>query len=87
MKLIINSTTLQLLVNSRRGSKAFAKLLPLLDTSGVLYATYEELAHLLGYRTRSGCYKAVKKLIDLGIFYREETRLALSLERIVHFND
>lgn len=84
MKLVIHPNTLQLLVKSRRGSKAFAKLLPLLDTSGVLYATYEEMARLLGYRTRSGCYKAVKKLIELGVVNRDNdiARLELSLGRL-----
>lgn len=84
MKLVINPHTLQLLVKSRRGSKAFAKLLPLLDTSGVLYATYEELARLLGYRTRSGCFKAVKKLIEIGVVKRDNntTRLELAIGRL-----
>lgn len=49
--------------------------------------TYEELAKLLGYKTRAGAYQAIKKLKNIGVL--EQTKngtVQLTMEGIVFKN-
>lgn len=55
------------ILKSRRGCKALASLLPLLQSGTEINLTYDELARVMGYRNRSGAYKAMKVLEQLGV--------------------
>lgn len=77
--LVINPLGLQRLLETRRGSKALAKLLPLLIGGKTIDLTYEELRELLRYKTRAGAYQAVKKLVSIGTLEQTPEGLRLKL--------
>ena len=64
--LCITPEHLHNILKSKRGCKALASLLPHLQ-SGELNVTYDELARIMGYKNRSGAYKAIKVLEQLGV--------------------
>lgn len=66
-KLVVPFCLLQRVCQSRRASKALAKLLPLFEDKPEIKITYNELAKHLGYTNRSGAYKAIKILESLGV--------------------
>lgn len=81
---IIAPTILAKTLKSRRGSRAFAKLLPLFEEREYLDLTYKELAKLLGYRNKSGAHKAIKILESLEVVTHDDNGyLRLTMEGII----
>lgn len=64
--------------------RGLAKLLPLFEDSSKVNITYEKLAKLMGYKNKSGAFKAIKILEGLGVVTRdEEGYLHLTMEGII----
>lgn len=63
------------LLHSKILTRVYYKLLTLVqgdDTIGIVYSNYDELAKKLGFKTRSGCWKAIKKLERLDLITSTE---------------
>lgn len=80
---ILHPVCLVEVLRSKRASKTLAKLIPLLAHTE-LKITYEEMAKLLGYKTRAGAYKAIKQLVNTGILEQSENgTVHLAMEGII----
>lgn len=53
--------------------KVFVRLLELTDTSFYYYPikSYQHLAKVLGFKTKSGVWKAINKLVNMGLISLE----------------
>lgn len=81
--IICSPSCLVTVLKSRRASKTLAKLIPLLVNTEIKI-TYEEMAKLLGYKTRAGAYKAIKLLINMGILEQsDDGTVQLAMEGII----
>jgi len=74
---------LQRVCNSRRASKTLAKLLPLFEDNPTIKITYDKLAKYLGYRNRSGAYKAIKILESMGVVTTDGSYLQLTMGNLL----
>ena len=83
-RLLLSTHSLLGILSNRRGVKVLKKLIPLLDEELKLKGTYEELATLLGYKGKSGAFKAIKILESLGVVTRSsDGYLQLTMEGII----
>lgn len=81
--LLIEPELLHNILRGRRISKALAKLLPLFsEWDGKMKITYDELAIIMGYKNRSGSWKAIKQLEQLGVLSTANGELLLTIGKV-----
>ena len=78
---LIDSLNLIQILSSKRVVRTLSKLLPLFGGSGYYYfKSYDTLAKSLGYKNRSGVYKAIQQLVKLGVVILVDNCIILELK-------
>lgn len=65
--LLIHVEQLLKVLKNKRLAETYRKLLTISHNNTIDFTSYEHLAKVLGYKTRSGCWKAVQELIKIGL--------------------